>query len=99
MSRRYKKLRKLAKTQRLLTVILALLCAILMGIAGGSDNGDISMSEIIIGILAVIIAIVLTATRIKTVAIAKRNLRYSIKLQHKYATHKLERAVAEDVIL
>lgn len=99
MSTKYKKLRKLAKTQRLLTAILALLCALLMGIAGGSDNGDIGMSEIIIGILAVIIAIVLTAARIKTVAIAKRNLRYSIKLQHKYAARKLEKAVAEDVIL
>ena len=98
MSNKYKKLRKLAKTQKALTVILALLCAILMGIAGGSDNGDINMSEMIIGISAVIIAIVLTVTRIKTVVIAKRNLRYSIKLQHKYAAHKLEKAVAEDVI-
>lgn len=99
MSNKYKKLRKLAKTQRVLTVILALLCAILMGIAGGSDNGDINMSEIIIGVSAVIIAIALTAARIKTVVIAKRNLRYSIKLQHKCAAHKLEKAVAEDVIL
>ena len=95
MSKNYTKLRKIAKTQRLLSAIIAILCVLLMGIAGGSDKGDISMSATIIGTILIIAVLSLTAILFKETVIKKNNIKKSIKLRNKSAANRLTRELAD----